>query len=184
MHGTRLIVAGLALAALSAPGCVLTSAQILITYDEFPDQITVSHLAPVTRQLVDLNTINDYNEHKDKLKGLTDIALLGRVTNGATPVQVELWITPGSTNHTTPGLVTGDPTAKELWSLSLAANEDRNIGWDESAGLFKSDGKATLLDEIKGDGVFTLYLIDDSGAGTYSFTVANAALVLVVDAGI
>jgi hypothetical protein len=184
MRGTRLIVAGLALAALSAPGCVLTSAQILITYEDFPNPIVVSNLAPVTRQLVDLNTINDYNEHKDKLKGLTDIALLGHVQNGSTAVAVELWLTPGSTSHATPGQVTGDPTAVKLWSLALAANENRNIGWDESAGLFNSAGKKVLLDEIKGDGVFTLYLLDNGSAGTYSFQVSDAALVLVVDAGI
>ncbi len=43
-------------------------------------------------------------------------------------------------------------------------------------------GKAALLEEAKGDGNFTLYAV--GAAGTYSFTVANGELLLVIDAGL
>ena len=75
----RWIVGALAVAVLAA-GCVLTSAQILVHFD-LPNPVTIGSATGFYVGPVDLNTISDYAKHKDKLKGLTDLAVLGTFTN-------------------------------------------------------------------------------------------------------
>jgi hypothetical protein len=64
----------------------------------------------------------------------------------------------------------------------VAGSATKTIDWNASAQLFTVAGKAALLNEAKGDGNFTLYAV--GAAGAYDFTVANGALVLVIDVGI
>jgi hypothetical protein len=54
------------------------------------------------------------------------------------------------------------------------------VNWDTSAGLFTAAGKTTLKNEIKGDGIFTLYLFGSST--TYDIQVTNAVVVAVISA--
>jgi hypothetical protein len=76
-----------------------------------------------------------------------------------------------------------DPTAVKLWGpFSVAGSATKVIDWNASSQLFSVAGKAALLSEAKGDGNFTLYAV--GSAGTYDFSVANGALVLVIDVGI
>ena len=71
----------------------------------------------------------------------------------------------------------------KLWGpFDVAAGQTVSIGWDESAKLITPQGEALLIEEVKGDGVFTLYLVGT--AGTYSFEVNDGVLVLTLDAGI
>ena len=56
--------------------------------------------------IVDLNSISDYEDHKDKLKGVLDLAVLGEFVHvGGSAVQVDVWMTPGPTNYTTAAAV-------------------------------------------------------------------------------
>jgi len=178
MKNLRWIVPALLLA-VAAPGCVLVSGQFLIDFNL--DNFTTSTDTAVTREDVDLTTKSDYQDHKDELKGLSDVAVLGKVTNnGATAIGVEVWMTAGPTTYLTPGQVTAGGT--KLWGpFNLAAGASKQVGWDESAKLFTSAGKALLLNEIKGDGQFTIYAI--ANTGTYTFTVDNGVLALVIDFG-
>ncbi|HKW51094.1 MAG TPA: hypothetical protein VJQ53_05105 [Candidatus Eisenbacteria bacterium] len=178
MKNLRWIVPALLLAA-ATPGCILVSGQFLIDFDL--SNFTTSTDSAVTREDVDLTTESDYQDHKNDLKGLSDVAVLGKVTNnGASSIGVEVWMTPGPTTYTTPGQVTTNGT--KLWGpFNLAAGASKQVTWDESANLFSSAGKALLINEIKGDGQFTIYAI--AGAGTYSFTVDNGVLALVIDFG-
>jgi hypothetical protein len=178
MKNLRWIVPALLLA-FATPGCILVSGQFLIDFD-LPDFTTSTETA-VTREDVDLTTESDYQDHKDELKGLSDVAVLGKITNnGSTAIGVEVWMTAGPTTYLTPGQVTTNGT--KLWGpFNLAASASKQVGWDESAKLFPSAGKSLLINEIKGDGQFTIYAI--ANAGTYSFKVDNGVLALVIDFG-
>lgn len=179
MRNWKLLVA---VAALAGAGCILTSGQILISFD-LQNPLTVTNVAPVYSEAIDLNTISDYAEHKDKLETLADVALLGQVTNNsASPVSdIEVYFTEAPTLFTDPAVVRS--SAKKLWGpFTLAANETKTIGWDQSAALIDDAGLVALIAEIKGDGVFTLYVIGPTG--TFSFTIDNPVLVLVLDAGV
>ncbi len=167
---------------LSGTGCLLTSGQVLISFD-LTNPITVPTVTTAIRVPVDLNSIGDYSDHKGDLSDLADLALVGDVTNGNTATSIEFWITPGATNLADATAVRADPTAIQLWGpLSLGVNETRRIDWDASAALFT--GRQALLDEIKGDGAFTLYALASSTALAANFTINNGVLILVLDAGI
>lgn len=177
MKNLRLIVPALLLAFVM-PGCVLTSGQFLIDFDL--DDFTTSTSTAVTKEDVDLTTEEDYNDHKEELQGIADVAVLGKITNtGATAIGVQVWMTAGTTTFTTPTEVTSGATM--LWGpFNLTAGGSEQVDWDESAALFNAAGKQLLLDEIKGDGMFTIYAISDN-VGIYSFTVDNGVLALVLD---
>lgn len=178
---------------LTLCGCLLTTGQISIDFDL--GTINVSDPDNLIAQQVDLNTIEDYVEHKADISGVSDLALLGRITNAPPPslvkagdksvqggpstLNAEAWITPTTTNYTTDTQVRAN--AIKLWGpLLVPAGATVNIDWDNSAALFSPLGKATLLNEIKGDGVFTIYVLGSSGF--YSFTVDDATLVLTLEA--
>ena len=178
MKNLRWIVPALLLA-FATPGCVLVSGQFLIDFDL--DNFNASTDSAVTREDVDLTTDDDYNDHKEDLKGLADVAVLGKITNlGSADIGVEVWMTPTPTTYSTPTEVTTNAT--KLWGpFNLAANATKQVAWDESAGLFTTGGKASLINEIKGDGQFTIYAI--ANAGTYSFDVDNGVLALAIEFG-
>ena len=125
---------------------------------------------------MDLNTIREYNDHKQDLKRVDDLALVGDIrNNGATAVQVEAWIVPAATTPPI-GVV---PGAVKLWGpISVPAGSTVNVGWDESSALFV--GKQVLIDEIKGDGVFGVYL--SAPSPTYDINTTNAAFITVFSA--
>lgn len=180
MKNLRLIVPALLLA-FAMPGCVLTSGQFLIDFEL--DDFDVSNSTTVTSEDVDLNTESVYEDHKEDLQGLSDVAMLGKITNnGATAIGVEVWMvaTAPSPPYTTPSQVTTNGT--KLWGpFNLDPGVTTQVGWDESAALFTSTGKTLLINEIKGDGMFTIYAI--ANVGTYNFDIDNGVLALVIDAG-
>lgn len=178
MRTARWMVPAVAVA-LAVSGCFLVSGQILIDFDLA--DFTTSTSTTVTSEDVDLTTESDYNDHKEDLKGLADVAVLGTIKNNTSnAIGVEVWMTASSTAYTTPTEVTTNGT--KLWGpFNLAGNATTTVGWDESAALFNSTGKSLLINEIKGDGKFTIYAIGN--AGTYSFDVDNGVLALVLDFG-
>lgn len=179
MRTLRLILPGLALALLTGTGCFLISGQFMIPFDFGP--VTFTSTAPVNSVYVDLNTVSQYNDHKDKLQKLTDLALLGKfINNGGAAIKVELWMTSGDTGPL--DVATVRSTGTRVWGpFDLAGGESKIIGWDESAALFDDAGRVALVGEIKGDGEFSLYAL--ATTGTFDVSVRDGFLVLVVDAG-
>jgi hypothetical protein len=175
------IVTALALA-LVFPGCVLTSGQIRIDFSL--DNFTASTDSAISGQQINLGDQSEYEKNKDKLKDLSDLAVLGRIkNNGTNTIHVEVWMTPTLTSYTSVGALKGDNTARQVWGpFTLASDQSKVIDWDGSAKLFNSAGKAMLLSEAKGDGMFTLYAIAQEG--TYNFSVDQGELILVLDVGI
>lgn len=168
--------------AFAAAGCILVSGQFLL--DFALDDFTASTELTVTRTDIDLTTESDYQDHKDDLKSIADIAVLGKITNnGSAAVGAEVWMTPSNaTVYTTADDVKTHAT--RLWgplTVQPGASNAVTVDWNKSAQLFSTTGKALLLDEAKGDGQFTLYLIGDTT--TYNIDVENGVLAIVLDFG-
>jgi hypothetical protein len=168
---------------LLTAGCILTSGQVQISFD-LPN-FTANSTTGIDGTTIDLNTEEEYADNKDKLKDLSDLAVLGKFTNNSsTPVNVEVWITTTPSSHTSATTLAADPTAVKVWGpFQVAGNATKTIDWNTSAQLFTVAGKAALLSEAKGDGNFSIYAVGPP-ATTYDFSVANGALVLVIDVGI
>lgn len=182
MRRVRLALAIATLAGLAAAGCVLISAQVLVTYDFAAhgfDPLIVTSPAALAGVPVDLNTVKAYNDHKSDLQQVSDLALVGKITNltaNATDAEVWMVANPGT-------MLTTDAAVRnagvEIWGpLHLGPNGVVQVGWDASSKLFV--GRQALIDEIKGDGRFDLYVI---GSGSYSYRVDKGALIAVLAAG-
>ena len=186
MKNRRLLLLGLglvALIALGATGCFITSAQILVHY-ALPNPFTINGTDGYEQVAVDLNTVSDYKDNKDKVKNISDFAVIGKFTNTTgTGGGVEVYITAGATNYTSPAAIRAGAT--KLWGPGTigATGSTRTITWDDSATLFTPAGKAMLLNEAKGDGVFTLYTVGTPGS-TNTIRVDKGYLILVIGAGI
>ncbi len=176
MKTLRYAVPVVALAALAAAGCFLISGQFVVDY-ALPSPLHVTTGVTLTGVDVDLNTIGEYSDHKTELKRVDDLALVGEFRNNTgTAATVEAWIVPAASLNLTPAQLTS--TGILLWGpLSVAANSTEKVDWDRSASLFK--GRQTLIDEIKGDGHFSVYVIAN---GAFDVTVTNGAVIAVIGA--
>ena len=178
----RLLVGSVGLSALVLTGCFITQAQVFANF-ALPNPFTIdSTTDPFERVAVDLNTISAYNDHKDNIQTLSDVAIVGKFTNEAGPAgTVEAWITPGITNYATVNEVKANGT--KLWAGSIgAAPSTKVIGWDESAEMFNPAGKTMLIDEAKGDGQFTIYTFGTSGL--YRIKVEDGQILLTLSGGV
>jgi hypothetical protein len=178
MNTLRRTVPLLALVALAASGCMLTSGQFVATV-ELPDPLNVSSAITLTGADVDLNTISEYNDHKDELKRVEDLALVGYFTNNtATAAQIDVWIVPSGALNLTPQQLQANGT--RLWGpLAVAAHSTEKVDWDGSSALFV--GRQALIDEVKGDGHFALYVVAN---GAFNVTLMKGSLIVVVGAAI
>jgi len=57
------------------PGCILTSGQIQINFD-LPN-FTANSVTGIDGTTIDLNSQSEYQDNKEKLKDLSDLAVLG-----------------------------------------------------------------------------------------------------------
>ncbi len=176
MKTLRHAVPVVALAALAAAGCFLISGQFVVHY-ALPSPYTVVAGATLFGVDVDLNTVSEYKDHKSELKRVDDLAFIGNFRNNTgTAASVEAWIVPAATLGLTPAQLTS--AGVRLWGpLNVAANATERVNWDRSAALFK--GRQTLIDEIKGDGRFSIYVIAN---GAFDVTVTNGAVIAVIGA--
>lgn len=184
MKNRLLLALGLvALVAVAATGCFITSAQVLAHF-ALPNPFTIDGADGYERIYVDLNTIKEYKDHKELLKTINDYAIVGTFTNVDGPGGgVVFYITPGNTSLTTPAAIAAGAT--KLWGPGVIGEtgSSRTIGWDDSAKLFTAAGKKILLTEAQGDGEFTLYSIGTPGASN-TIRVAKGFLILVLGAGL
>jgi len=137
-------------------GCLFSTGQFNIDVDLADMNVSGGQ---AHREYVDLNDNSDYVDHKDDLAGLADLAVIGTATNNTgSPLEFEVWITPNNTAHGTAAAVRTSGT--RLWGpFDLAGGESHRVTWDESAALFTAVGKNIVINEMMGDGEFTLYVI-------------------------
>lgn len=178
MKHIRLWLPVMALVGLISAGCMLITGQFTVVYN-FADPVNVVSPTALVGQRIDLNTVSEYNDHKDKLKAVVDLAVLGKFTNQtANNSAIELWMvaSPGAA-LTTDAAVRA--SGVKIWGpLNVAGNSTVNVTWDQSAALFT--GRQALINEIKGDGVFALYALAN---GAYSFRINKGAFIAVISAG-
>ena len=175
MKNLRIVVPVLALAALAAAGCILISGQFVVSYE-----LGTYHAiggGTLLGTAVDLNTVSEYQDHKSELKRVDDLALIGEFHNGTVVAStVEVWIVP--TGQTSLSLSALQSSGVQLWGpLTIAGNATEKVDWNRSAKLFK--GRQTLIDEIKGDGKFSLFVIAN---GAFDITLDKAAVIAVIGA--
>jgi len=158
---------------LTLAGCLLTTGQFNIDVDL--DDAFFSG-SGVDRELVDLNTNEDYVDHKDDLVGIADIAVVGDAENNTgSEIEVEAWITGADTDYSSAAEVRDEAT--KLWGpFTLAAGEEKKITLDDSAALFDPAGKYVLLEELKGDGIFTVYFLNANAGVKAAKVGGNEAL--------
>ena len=183
MRNLRFVVPALLLAAVTSTGCWLTSGQFVVS-QELPDPLTIIGSTNLVSAQIDLNEESTYRDHKSDLKDLTDCAVLGVFTNnpGSPAITIEVWLTPALTSYTQESQLNLDATRVRVWGpFSLAAGQTKKIGWDESSSLFSKTGKNALIQEVLGDGDFTLYAKGTGAA--YNFTITDGSAVVVIDAG-
>ncbi len=184
MKSMRWILPGLALAALLGNGCILLSGQIEAHFD-LASPITINPPAtPFYIEHVDLNTIKEYSDNVDKLKGLSDIAIVGKFKNLTGPAgSMEIWIAPG-TPPDPANLIALKAGATLLWGPGSigAAPAEHDVNWNESSKLFSTVGKAVLIDQLKHGGKFTVYILSNGQAGN-TFEVDQGAIIIVIAAG-
>jgi hypothetical protein len=184
MKNLRWFLPTLALAALLGNGCIITSTQVLTHFALINPIHIVPPATPMFVEIVDLNTVKEYSDNKDKLKGLSDLAVVGTFSNLSGPAGgVEMWITAGATAFTTPAAVKLGGTL--LWGPGAigAAPSTVHVNWNDSAKLFNAPGKQILIDSMKGSGVFTVYIFPSGSAGQ-TIDILNGAIILVIAAGV
>ena len=172
----RLAALALSLAALATTGCLILSGQFVVSY-ALPDPLTVVGGSTPTGVDVDLNTISEYGDHKGDLKRVDDLALIGDFHNGSGgAANVEVWLVPSATLGLDATQVMQQGVL--LWGpLGIAANATEHVDWNRSSGLFK--GRQALIDEVKGDGHFALYVRTNSA---FALTMTNGAVIAVIAA--
>jgi hypothetical protein len=179
MKTLRNAVPLVALAALAAAGCFLVSGQFVVNY-ALPTPLTFNSTGVFAGADVNLNTIGDYNDHKSDLKRVDDLALIGDFRNlDVSSVTIEAWIVPSAALNLTPTTLPTTPGAQKLWGpLTIAASSTVNVDWNKSASLFV--GRQALIDEIKGDGHFSLYV--KGTTSTFDVQLSKGAVIAVVAA--
>ena len=177
MKRLRIGVPALALAALAAAGCMLISGQFVVNYELQSPFTVVGGSATPFGQAVDLTTVSEYQDHKSELKRVDDLALIGEFhNNSGSAATVEAWIVP--TGQTGLSLVALQTNGSLLWGpLTIAGNSTERVNWNRSATLFK--GRQKLIDEIKGDGQFAIYVVANGGV---NLTVTKGAVIAVIGA--
>lgn len=180
----RLATFAAVLAGVVTAGCLFVSGQFVVTYnfkDHGYDPVSVNSSLALVGVPVDLNLVSAYKDHKKDLKDVSDLAVVGNVTNldNGAPVDVEVWIVP----HPNGTLLTTDAAVRSagvrVWGpLHVEAGTTRTVGWNDSARLFV--GRPALISEVKGDGRFDLYALGSNG---YHFQVSKAAIIAVIGAG-
>jgi hypothetical protein len=178
MNNLRLLLTSVALAAITLTGCFLVSGQFLVTLD-LDTPLTVSSVSSITGLAIDLTEEDTYNDHKDKIKDIADFALLGRVVNNTgTDLNLEVYLVDGANATLSLGAI--QSAGVKIWGpLLVPGNGEVTIDWNASAALFGAAGKAALLEQVKGDGQFTLYAV---GAAP-NFTFHDGKVIVVLAAG-
>ncbi len=140
--------------ALVGGGC-LVSGQITI-FQSIHDIVTTNLL--VTPIPVNLNDEEDYVEHKDKIKSVDDISVVAIIRNNrSAAADVKMYIS-DDPNLATVADVTNPAKATLVFvGPTVPASGTLKIGWAD--GFRYIVDKQAVIEQILGDGVFSLYAV-------------------------
>ena len=137
-----------------------------------------SSSATLDREVIDLNSIEDYNDHKDQIKSVDNVALVGWVANNGPQVSGEVWLVnfPDSM-YTDPDTVRYYGT-RIFVSPVIPSGDTLMIDWSD--GLSYIENFAAVQDAVEG-GQFVLYgLGDDPNFDVYM----NVNVIITITAGL
>lgn len=162
MNKTKLALAAL-LAASLIVACGLATGTITIVY-ELDDDIHSTE-ATLEWEAIDLTTIEDYNDHKDKIKSVDNVALVGVVHNiGNTPVSGEVWLVDyPDTLYDTYGEDGPDSVrangVRIFVSPVIPTSDSLVIDWEDGLSYIENFAEVQAAVEL---GQFVLYGLGDS----------------------
>jgi hypothetical protein len=112
---------------------------------------------------IDLTTIEDYNDHKDKLKSVDNVAIVGIVRNlGNTAVSGEVWLAYDSTyadyGNNSPDTVRTYAT-RIFVSPVISPGDSLIIDWEDGLSYIENFAEVQTAVEL---GQFVLYGLGDS----------------------
>jgi hypothetical protein len=148
---------GITLAAATAlifGGCLLTG-QITVFQSIDVGAATNTVITPVS---VDLNEESDYTDHKDDIKSVDGISVVAVVQNNLpSPARVKLYLSNDNSLNTVAEVE--DQATLVFVSPTVPASGMLNIGWAD--GFQYIENEDAVIDEVLGDGIFTIYTIAD-----------------------
>jgi hypothetical protein len=144
----------LAAIALVFGGCLL-SGQITLFHRIDVGTATDATITPTS---VDFNEESDYTDHKDDIKSVDAISVVAHVTNNlGTPASVRMYLSNDATLDTVSEVE--DQATLVFVSPTVPAGGTLNIGWAD--GFQYVENEDVVIDEVFGDGIFTIYTIAD-----------------------
>ena len=133
-------------------GCLMTG-QITITH-EINDGVTTD--TNFNLKHVDLNDNEDYAEHKDKIKSVDGIAIVAIVENNTSvDARAAFFISDDPSLDDIDDL--RDPDKATLVFISPVIPGDTKVKIDWAEGFEYIIDEQAVIDQILGDGVFTVY---------------------------
>lgn len=135
--------------------------------------------ADLDREVIDLTTISDYNDHKDEIKSVDNIAVVGTAYNyGNTPVSGEVWLVdfPDS-NYTDPDTVRYYGT-RIFVSPVIQPGEELVIDWANGLDYIENFSDVQAAVEL---GQFVLYGLGDS---QFFYVYFDVSIIITFTAGL
>ncbi len=155
-------------------GCGIITGTFTIVYEV--EGLISSTEADLQYESIDLNTIDDYQKHKDKIKSVDHVAVVGTVFNwGNTPVSGEIWLAYDST-YTRPDTVRHYGT-RVFVSPVIEPGELLEIEWED--GLSYIENFPAIQDAVE-VGQFVIYGLGDS---QFFYVVMDIDIIVTVTAG-
>jgi len=158
MNKKRIALTALLIASLII-GCGIATGTFTFGY-ELNGTIESSN-ASLEFEYVDLTTIDDYNDHKDNLKSVDNIAVVGSIINdGVAAVSGEIWLVDNDTTYTDPDTVKHYGT-RIFVSPVIPAGDTLDIDWSDGLSYIENFSAVQTAVEL---GQFVLYGLGDSDA--------------------
>ena len=141
-----------------AVGCGIVSGSFTIGYELDGDIHSTE--ATLEMEAIDLTTIEDYNDHKDNIESVDNVALVGTIYNiGNAPVSGEVWLVDyPDTLYDTPAEVRANGV-RIFVSPVIPTSDSLVIDWEDGLSYIEnfSDVQAAVM-----LGQFVLYGLGDS----------------------
>jgi hypothetical protein len=154
-------------------GCIASGTIVLVfDVDGFQSSNTT-----LDHRNVNLTENSDYDDHKDKIKSVDAITLTGFiVNNGSSEISAEAWISDDSTLTTVADIQNNGTLIFE--SPTIPAGDTLFLEWADGMQYMRNFG--ILEDEIKNDGIFTVYGI---ASGPFNLTY-DLSIIISITAGL
>lgn len=138
-------------------GCGIATGSFTFVYEI--DDLIESTQADLDFEYVDLNTIEDYSDHRDNLHSLDNVAILGTILNhGPGEASGEAWLAYDS-SYADPATVRANGT-RIFVSPGIPIGITLNIDWED--GLSYIENFSEIQTAVLDSGYFVIYGLGDN----------------------